>query len=645
MTDAPWTARVLRSWSSDAWLILWGIALGVAGRIAMIVALRDQFTAPPALDDLLQAFSFGLRFDGRQAVMVALPTILAGLIWPGHRILERLRWILGTGLAMIVVLATVTSVYYFREYHDQFNHFVFLGLHEDQQALLGTIWKAYPVVRLALGLLLTGVVSALLLRWTFPRLPRLQAQAWPSALRVATLMLAVGLVVLGARGSAGRLVVSIKSAGVTANDTLNKLIPPPLDCLRYAWSLWQKSSAEGDVVSFLPDRNLKAAVARLGGDPTATDLDAAFIRQATGAATPPKHVILVVMESYSGWPLWSPYDALGLAESGQRLSREGQRLDHFLSAGPGTIYSLCTLVMGQQDAGLMASYQPQVTKPLPTALAPIFKRLGYHTRFVYSGFLTWLRIGDWVKAQGFDEVHGAGDLGEWLGGQEWGLPDEELFTASQRLLDQDERPTLTVILTTSNHPPYSVDVAAKGYVPRPPPPGVTVEDDDPKILGHFWYSDRCLGLFADHLRNRPGVLMAVTGDHYGRRFINGHPNPAERTAVPLILWGSGLDPTLRFAPDAAGSHLDIIPTLVERCAPAGFTYPCLGRDLFSPTATLGLGRDAAVTAAGFVDLHASKESPGITPEEVARMQRRYDDLRGLGWWRLVHGSAWPAEKP
>ena len=641
MTDGPWAARVLRSWSADAWLILWGAGLSILGRVVMILALRDQFTTALTWDDLAQAFSFGLRFDARQAVMVALPTLVAGLIWPGHRILDRVRIGLGAALATVLLIATVCSVYYFHEYQDQFNHFVFLGMHEDQQALLGTIWKAYPVGWLAIGTVVMAMGSTLLLRWALPRLPRLNLAGWRVAPLAGALLLAIGLVVFGARGSAGRLVVSIKSAGVTGNDTLNKLIPPPLDCLRYAWSLWKKTGSTGDVATWIPDRDLKAAVARLGGDPTAPDLDHAFLRQAAGAKAPPKHVVVVLMESYSGWPLWAPYDALGLADQGARLSREGQRLDRFLSAGPGTIYSLCTLIMGLPDAGLMASYMPQATQPIPSGMAPIFHRLGYRTRFVYSGFLTWLRIGDWVRAQGFDEVHGAGDLARGLGGQEWGLPDEALFEASQRLMDGDDRPTLTVILTTSNHPPYSIDVTAQGYVPRPPPAGLTVEDDDPRILGHFWYGDRCLGRFADHLRQRPGVLMAVTGDHYGRRFINGHPNPAERTAVPLILWGSGLDPTLRFAPDTSGSHLDLTATLVERCAPAGFSYASFGRDLLSPGATLGLGRHSAVTAAGFVEFAAPRESPQFTAEDVAAFRKRYDDLLGLGWWRLVKGPGWP----
>jgi phosphoglycerol transferase MdoB-like AlkP superfamily enzyme len=638
--DAPWTARVLRSWSADAWLILWGVALSVLGRGAMILALRDQFTAVPTIDDLVQAFSFGLRFDVRQAVMIALPTLVAGLIWPGHRILDRLRVILGAALAVVVLVATVCSVYYFREYRDQFNHFVFLGLNEDQQALLGTIWKAYPVGWLLTACVATGVLAPLLLRWAFPRLPRWDATRWPVALHIVALVVALGLVVVGARGSAGRLVVSIKSAGVTGNDTLNKLIPPPLDCLRYAWSLWRKSSAEGDVTRWLPDGDLKAAVTRLGGNAQASDLDQAFLRTAAGATAPPKQVVVVVMESYSSWPLWTPYDQLGLAETGRRLSQEGQRLDRFLSTGPGTLYSLVGLLMGLPDTGLMASYQPQAVRPMPTSLGVTFQRLGYRTRFVYSGFLTWLRIGDWARAQGFDEVLGAGDLARGLGGQEWGIADEELFAASQRLLDGDDRPTLTVILTTSNHPPYSVDVAAKGYVPRPAPPGITVQDDDPRILGHFWYSDRALGRFTDRLRDRPGVLLAMTGDHYGRRFINGHPTPAERTAVPLILWGSGLDPALRFAPDTAGSHLDLTPTLVERCAPAGFTYASLGRDLLAPGADLGLGRDAAVSAKGFLDFAAPGESPAYSAEEIARLRRRYDDLLGVGFWRLTRGPGW-----
>jgi phosphoglycerol transferase MdoB-like AlkP superfamily enzyme len=221
-------------------------------------------------------------------------------------------------------------------------------------------------------------------------------------------------------------------------------------------------------------------------------------------------------------------------------------------------------------------------------------------------------------------VRGAGDLGRFLGGREWGVEDEDLFAATADLIAADTVPTLTVILTTSNHPPYSIDVTARGYKPHP-----DLADADPRILGHYWYADRALGAFAERLRPIPGLFLAVTGDHYGRQFVHDRPTIAERTAVPLVLWGSGLDPDLRFAPDAAGSHLDLVPTLVERCAPTGFIYQALGRDLLAPGATVGLGRDIAVTAQKFMQATLSPYAE----------RNRY--LTAVGWWRLTRDSAWP----
>jgi hypothetical protein len=86
------------------------------------------------------------------------------------------------------------------------------------------------------------------------------------------------------------------------------------------------------------------------------------------------------------------------------LGSEGIYTDAFLSAGDGTMPSLSTLISGLPEVGVHVNYQPAAKQPFPTATAPIFKRLGYRTRFFYSGYLSWQRLGDFCREQGFDEV-------------------------------------------------------------------------------------------------------------------------------------------------------------------------------------------------------------------------------------------------
>ena len=75
------------------------------------------------------------------------------------------------------------------------------------------------------------------------------------------------------------------------------------------------------------------------------------------------------------------------------------------------------------------------------------------------------------------------------------------------------------------------------------------------------------------MENRvPLPLFVITGDHYGRRFINSQPTFFEKTTVPLVLYGKEVLEGITLPDNVAGSHIDIIPTLVELTAPEGFFY-------------------------------------------------------------------------
>ncbi len=52
-------------------------------------------------------------------------------------------------------------------------------------------------------------------------------------------------------------------------------------------------------------------------------------------------------------------------------------------------------------------------------------------------------------------------MSQRLSGNEWGVDDEDLYGFA--LKDLGEQPSFNMIMTTSYHPPFSVDLAAKGF--------------------------------------------------------------------------------------------------------------------------------------------------------------------------------------
>jgi phosphoglycerol transferase MdoB-like AlkP superfamily enzyme len=633
-------ARLLAEWLRDGLLISLGILLLGLTRLSLILSLWSS--AGPNADawGVTVALLRGFPFDCRTTVLCFLPSLVFSLTapwWQGERARRGLRIALGALFLISVLILSVVDRFYFLEYANQFDHFVIGLVFDDTAAILRTVWQQYPVVWAALGIavLLAGA------GWLLARLTRWQPLAWCARRRAVTLtgLLLVSLVaiVCGARGSVSRLPAQSKNVAVTRDEKLlNKFVLNPLTALQGAIQDFREN--RGDRAAFSAAEVRLAAQRLSGNTATLPDLDSYFARQAQGAAKPPRHVVLLIVESLSAWPQAERYRALGLADRVQDLAVRGVSCPRFLPEGVGTIYSVGPMLTGLPDCGQMQSYQRLSRKPFATSLAPAFRRLGYRTRFFYSGFLSWQRLGAFVDGQGFEEVHGGGTISDWTSGNEWGVDDEGLlrYVAQHQV---DAVPTLDVVLTTSNHPPYSVDVYGKGFPLRSLPPALAgVADDvaDLRVLGHLWYADKAVGDFiAGVERSQPDTLFIVTGDHYGRRFLNRSPDAWERSAVPCVFYGAGLQGTTLQA--QAGSHLDLIPTLIERCAPAGFAYHAIGHDLFGSPQTTAVTQAGGIGPGQAVEWNNTGDAQRLSPTELATWMQRRQDYRAVGWWRVMKG--------
>jgi phosphoglycerol transferase MdoB-like AlkP superfamily enzyme len=229
------------------------------------------------------------------------------------------------------------------------------------------------------------------------------------------------------------------------------------------------------------------------------------------------------------------------------------------------------------------------------------------------------------------------------------VDDEYLFDFIASKVD-DGRPSFNLIMTTSYHPPYNVDVWGKGFPLKKVPGDIAPLFDDTtsiRMLGHLWYSDKCLGEFvkkAEGRLSRP--LFAFTGDHYGRKFINAKPDFFEQSGVPLILYGRDVLRGIKMPKGAAGSHIDIGPTLVEFAAPKGFAYYSVGQDLLTPRKEfLGIGwfriigRDFLLDVSGRPRFYPlpGRTLPKDLPD-IKELKTTFDRVYGVGWWRVKLGA-------
>lgn len=654
--------RFLRQLLQDGvlWLMSW-VFFGFF-RLAMIVSFSDQTGSVSGFYEIAKAMLMGGRFDAMVASYPVLPGFVFTVLCARRdysQIAQKVRRLAGTmAITSHIIIVSITALY-FREYHDQFNQWIFGLITDDRSAIALTIWHQYPVGWIVLGWVIGGVVVWRILPRIFRGAAGILRQPLPrfhSGIEISFVVLASAALFLSFRGYGIRRPIKQRDIAATQDAVLNRLVANPYVAMRYAILDHRYVKSAAGLSTFLKSKTLReAAQMHFSDRKTYDDIDSLCVKRAAGSPLQkPRHIFLIVCESFDGWALFPEHRPLGIAPELNRLSKSGIYVRAFVPSGGATIDAMATIVGGLPETGINLTYQPVSRNAFPTACAPSFKRLGYRTRWFYGGFPSWQRMDEFCFAQGFDEVIGLPSFSKLPRGAigTWGAYDEFLFS---HVLDavSDDTPSFNLILTTSNHPPYDCDVNSRGF---PGVPGAVLNYKNKfeqamlqQFMGHLWYTDRCVGNFVDAAQKRfGGTVFAITGDHPSRRSASANATLVEKHLVPFVVVGEDLKEKLN-PPDAmAGGHLDIIPTLIEMCAQNGFEYRSFGRNMFARGGEpIGFERNAVVTPEWLLEIDPP-QTPGIVPGAVGsvpppvdKLRGRWESLHALGWWRAMRGSKIP----
>lgn len=615
--------------------------------------MGPEVTAEDVLVALWRGAKLSCQTAGLLALVAFLPALFLSLFWKRG---EEAAWKALTGAALFLLsVLYVAGFPYYRQFHSNYNQLVFNAVNDDMYALLiSFVQEFYLPLRLMGAILLACVLWRLLqsfLRWE-PLYGRmffipLPVKVFGRAVFLGAIYL-VGL--LGVYGGAlgWERQVDWENAGVTKDDFLNEAILDNFQALYRGYVMNHRMLACNGLDFTVEDiRNLAALLAHRA--PDSDNLDDYLRRRAKGAQVPkPRHIFIILSESYANWPLLEKYSSLHIADGmkGIIAEEESDYCPTFLPNGASTVSAVTGVVTGFADANLYLTTMPEAfAEPYPTAGAPQMERLGYRTHFWYAGPATWERIGAFTKAQGFRDFHSRGDFGD-VPGSVWGCEDEYLY---RRVLDSlGDAPTYNVILNASNHSPYDVDLASKGFREEEVREALPEEAREDawliKELGHYWYADRELAKFIRQAREKyPDSLFLVVGDHGDRYHPEKVPLTYERYGVPFIVTGQGIHKGI-LLPDSAGSQIDILPTLVELIAPEGFEYMALGGSLARENRQ-GVDYGFWITrrSIGKADtvplvtesLDGTQETPSI---DDPAMQNYINAIRSISWWRAKYGA-------
>lgn len=265
------------------------------------------------------------------------------------------------------------------------------------------------------------------------------------------------------------------------------------------------------------------------------------------------NVVLVAMESMSAGFLAHFGNRLPVTPNLDNLADAGVFYTGLYATGTRTVRGLEALMLSLPPTpGQSILRRPNSDKMFN--LGGVFSDHGYKTQFIYGGYAYFDNMREWFESNGFEVVDRATfPSAEIQFGNAWGVCDEDLF--SQVLKQQEAtlatgKPFFQVVLTTSNHRPYTFP---EGRIDIPPHTGRE---------GAIKYSDYAIGKFIETAKTKPwfkNTIFIFVADH-DASVAGGMDIPVHDYLIPAIFY----NPTL-LAPrrvSKLASQIDLAPTLL-----------------------------------------------------------------------------------
>ncbi len=221
-----------------------------------------------------------------------------------------------------------------------------------------------------------------------------------------------------------------------------------------------------------------------------------------------------------------------------------------------------------------------IALPLPQeiCLGDILSAYGFNTTYMGGADLRFAGKGNFLAAHGYNEILGQAALAAEQEDPDdvsgWGVFDDALFAAATDKLAQlsaQDAPFLLTLLTLDTHHPSGYPSASCAH---------SAENDFASVIR---CSDKLIASFIQSVRSKhPDVVVALFSDHLSHRNDVFEKLTAHQTKrrLRLFLLGDGIEPGAVAAP---GTHMDVLPTLMETIGITAYTSHNLGRSLLSAT--------------------------------------------------------------
>lgn len=274
------------------------------------------------------------------------------------------------------------------------------------------------------------------------------------------------------------------------------------------------------------------------------------------AETPKKklNLIIITVESLGGRFIGTLGNTKGITPYLDQLSEESMFFTNLYATGTRTVRGLEALTLSLPPTPGASIVRRKKTKNL-MSIGGLLNALGYESKFIYGGHGLFDNMNHFFRVNNYKIVDRTDLTSEEITfANVWGVADEDILNRVLKESDESyskRRPFFSMVLTTSNHRPFTYP---KGKIDIPPHTGRD---------GGVKYTDYAIGKFLEDAKNKAwfrDTIFVIVADHSadGRGVIDV---PVETYHIPMWIYAPALIQPQKI--ERVASQIDVIPTVLE----------------------------------------------------------------------------------
>jgi phosphoglycerol transferase MdoB-like AlkP superfamily enzyme len=572
--------------------------------------------------DILKAFYMGVRYDlaviADMNALVTLSYIVLLFIEKSeyfNKFLSLLKWYYTFIMGAILVFLCIDFGFY-SYFQNHINVLIFGFFEDDTKALISTLNENYNLFLIFLGLILLFTVVFIISKkilngYIFKRIfyKKIYTNCQQPAIfkkNNISLKISISIILiisnfLCARGTIRNVPLEIDDADVSSNMFLNKVSINGLFTLQAAIDARKKESKGIDLIDKSGyENNIAQAFADfLDKDineipkinpENSLIVDLSYNKEIEEIKP---NVILIVMESFGSDLLKYNSPEFNVLGELKKHFDEDIVFYNYLPGAGGTMVSLEVIASNIPRRPIsMVLAQSQYAYKKYDFSAPIpYNHKNYETSFMYGGGIGWRNAGTFMTNIGFEKVVGEGAMNPEYPRNQWGVYDEHLLDFVFNSLDKNDRKKFMLVMTTTNHPPYSLPKNYKKLplnIPEDLNKRILDKDLGNKRFAVYQYANDSVGKFITRIKKSKyadNTIVAITGDH---NFWGLFEYPTEEIfnsqKVPFYIYIPKRLKPREIDTSVFGSHPDIMPTLYNLSL-SNVKYMAMGTNLLSKKAS------------------------------------------------------------